>query len=367
MLPFDFDPSIRTLYGPGRLSELGDIATQFGGRALLVADPGIVQAGIVALGVASLEQANVAVQVFSGVSENPTSEDIETGLTAATAGDPVDLIVAIGGGSAMDCAKGINFLLSNGGKIQDYHGFGKADRPMLPSIGVPTTAGTGSEAQSYALISDAETHVKIACGDRKARFRAVILDPELAVSGPIPVKANAGYDAMAHAVESYVCTKANPISRIYGREAFRLLDTALIPFVEGDETASGDTLLGAHLAGMAIEASMLGAAHACANPLTAKFDTTHGIAVGVMLASVVAYNLVEESDRYEGLTDHPDIVARLREVRTSLALPERLRDLGVQEGAIPELAQAASEQWTGAHNPRPVDAKVCGELYEAAY
>ena len=267
----------------------------------------------------------------------------------------------------MDCAKGINFLLTNGGAIQDYHGFGKATKPMLPSIGVPTTSGTGSEAQSYALISDASTHVKMACGDRKARFRAVILDPDLTISAPQQVKANAGYDALAHAVESYVCTKANTISRMYAREAFRLLDGALVAFVEGDGVAATDTLLGAHLAGMAIEASMLGAAHACANPLTAEYGTIHGVAVGAMLPTVVDYNLADGTDRYAGLTDRPNIVERLMDVRSSIGLPERLRDLGVQEEAVPELAKAASEQWTGTHNPRPVDANVCQELYEAAY
>src|SRR5207245_5385765 len=118
---------------------------------------------------------------------------------AASAG--VDSLVALGGGSSLDCAKGINLVLTNGGSIGDYRGFGKAPRPMLPSIGVPTTAGTGSEAQSYAIISDARTHVKMACGDRKAAFRVAILDPSLHVSQPPMVTAIAGYDAPSHAVE----------------------------------------------------------------------------------------------------------------------------------------------------------------------
>ena len=132
---------------------------------------------------------------------------------AATAA--VDSIVALGGGSSLDCAKGINFVLTNGGTMRDYWGFGKAPKPMLPSIGIPTTAGTGSEAQSYALISDAETHAKMACGDPKAAFRIAILDPQLTVTQPRPVTAVAGYDALSHAVETFVTTKRTVLSDLF--------------------------------------------------------------------------------------------------------------------------------------------------------
>ena len=137
---------------------------------------------------------------FHDFGANPDTAMVERGrLLAAEA--QVDSIVALGGGSSLDCAKGINFVLTNGGNARDYRGYGKATRPMLPMIGVPTTAGTGSEAQSYALISDAETHEKMACGDPGAAFRIALLDPELTVSQPPPVTAIAGYDAISHAVE----------------------------------------------------------------------------------------------------------------------------------------------------------------------
>src|SRR5260370_1647604 len=114
----------------------------------------------------------------------------------------------------MDCAKGINFVLTNGGQIADYRGFGKATKPMLPSIGVPTTAGTGSEAQSFALIADDQTHMKMACGDRKAAFRVAILDPEVTVTQPVKLTAITGIDALSHAVESFVCTVRTPLSQL---------------------------------------------------------------------------------------------------------------------------------------------------------
>src|ERR1043166_1007391 len=143
---------------------------------------------------------------------------------AFCADSSIDSLIGLGGGSSMDSAKAINFLLTNGGTMRDYWGYGKTHASMLPMIAVPTTAGTGSEAQSYALISDAETHAKMACGDPKAAFRVALLDPALTVSQPRSITATSGFDAMAHAVETYVTTKRNPISELFSREAWRLLE-----------------------------------------------------------------------------------------------------------------------------------------------
>src|SRR3712207_159182 len=202
--PFDFHTPTRVMYGAGALLRLGELARELGDtRVLLVTDPGLKAAGHPRRAEQSLRDAGLEVFVFDRVEENPTSRHVEEGaIFAKPLG--VDLIVSVGGGSAMDCAKGINFLLTNGGQMADYKGFGKAKKRMLPSIGVPTTAGTGSEAQSYALIADEKTHLKMACGDRKAAFRVAILDPELTVSQPAKVTALTGIDALSHAVESYV-------------------------------------------------------------------------------------------------------------------------------------------------------------------
>src|SRR6185436_8934972 len=164
-------------------------------RTLLVADRGLVEAGHASNATARLRDAGIAVTSFHEFDANPSSAMVEAGREVAAEAE-VDSIVALGGGSSLDCAKGINFVLTNGGSMRDYRGHGKAARPMLPSIGAPTTAGTGSEAQSFAIISDVETHAKMACGDEKAAFRVVILDPSLTVSQPREVTAVAGYDAL---------------------------------------------------------------------------------------------------------------------------------------------------------------------------
>jgi alcohol dehydrogenase len=242
---------------------------------------------------------------------------------------------------------------------------------MLPSVGIPTTAGTGSESQSYALISQDGTHAKMACGDREARFRAVILDPVLMATLDGAGAAVAGIDAVTHAVESYVTRTRNPVSTPFAAEAWQLLDDAFPAMVRGDsdEHTRGRMLIGSFLAGAAIEHSMLGAAHACANPMTARFEIVHGIAVGLMLPSVVRFNALEVDDLYESL--HPGgaegLAAHLERLRATGNLPERIRDLGVPREALPELSAEAAQQWTAGHNPRAVTDKELLDLYEAAF
>ncbi|MEK7728728.1 MAG: iron-containing alcohol dehydrogenase, partial [candidate division KSB1 bacterium] len=224
-MDFDFQPTIRVLFGENKIAQLGNLAKALEAqRVLLVSDAGLVRAGHVARALASLQNEALEVFLFTEVEENPTTRTVENGVRFAQEHRPIDLIIALGGGSAMDCAKGINFLLTNGGQMEDYWGLGKAAKPMLPAIGIPTTAGTGSEAQSYALITHERTHRKMACGDFKARFRNVILDPTLLTSVPTKVAAITGIDAMAHALESYVCTRRNAISQMFSREAWRLLE-----------------------------------------------------------------------------------------------------------------------------------------------
>ena len=292
------------------------------------------------------------------------------------AAHPVDLIVAVGGGSSLDCAKGINFVLTNGGTVADYRGYGKTSRPMLPMIAVPTTAGTGSEAQSYAVLSDAGTHEKMACGDPGAAFRVAVLDPELTVSSPRDLTATAGIDAVSHAVETWVTTRRTPLSDMLSREAWRLLSGAFLRVLMApdDVEARGSMQLGAFFAGLAIEHSMLGATHACANPLTQRYGTTHGIAISLMLPHVVRWNSRVASQRYaelagvRGEVRRPEsLVARLEDFIAAGEFPEGLAAAGVPERDLPELATAAATQWTGTFNPRKFDAAGALEIYAAAY
>jgi alcohol dehydrogenase len=366
---FDFQARTRVISGRGVSSRLGALARELGfRRTLLVADPGMIGAGYLAQATTSLESAGIDAAAFTAFGENPDSAMVETGRRFA-APLAIDSIVGLGGGSSLDCAKGINFLLTNGGVMADYRGYGKASTPLLPMIVIPTTAGTGSEAQSYAVISDAATHMKMACGDPSAAARIAILDPDLTLSAPRRVTAMAGYDAIAHAVETWVTSRRNALSDACARAAWALLSGAFERVLShpDDIDARSAMLVGAHFAGMAIEMSMLGAAHACANPLTARYGIAHGLALSMLLPHVVRWNAAVAGDRYAQLAGGADALAGLLErfARTS-GLGGNLRAHGAQEADLPELASLATQQWTGTFNPRPLDADAALELYRAA-
>ena len=367
--------TVAVRFGAGRLEEVGHVAVELGmARPLLVTDPGVRDAGHADRAGTALAVAGAEVAVFDALSENPTTLEVAAGAEAAAA-HRADGLVAVGGGSAMDCAKGINFVHTNGGAMRDYRGYGKARRPLLPAVGVPTTAGTGSDAQSYALLSDAETGEKLACGDPGAAFRCVVLDPLLPRSAPPEVTATSGLDAIAHAVESYVTTRRNRRSQEYAGSAWRLLDGAIETVIArpANDRAWAEMLLGAHLAGAAIEQSMLGAAHATANPLTARHGVKHGAAVMLMLPWVVRFNGEACEPLYRRLHGNgaaggaEPLARRLEVLRAAGGQPSTLREVGVQRADLAGLARLAAQQWTAAFNPRPVGERELGSLYEAAW
>jgi alcohol dehydrogenase len=383
MSPFDFQPRTRIVFGPGKIETLGELASEIGARrALVVSDPGVISAGHTAKGIAALARAGIETHLFGGLHENPTTEDVVAGVKVAQRHEP-EILVAIGGGSSMDCAKGINFVYTGGGDIRDYWGTGKALKPMLPMIAVPTTAGTGSETQSFALISDSQTHVKMACGDKKASFRVAILDPALTVTQPPRVTALTGIDAVSHALESWVTTRRNPASLAFAREAWRLLAGNFLSVLTEPENldARGAMQLGASFAGMAIENSMLGATHALANPLTTAYGIPHGQAIAVMLPHVVGFNGEQYRNWYLDLLaggngdtvlpgtggDVSGLVGFIDELVAKAGLEKKLAALGVERARLPELAAEAAKQWTSRFNPRKVAEAELLALYEAAF
>ncbi|AWM38245.1 iron-containing alcohol dehydrogenase [Gemmata obscuriglobus] len=377
--PFDHEPLGRVIFAPGALAQLGAAVRSVGGtRVLLVTDAGLAHTGHPGRAVGFMREAGLDVAVFDGVRENPTDHEVGNGVSRARE-HGADCLVAVGGGSSMDCAKGINFILTNGGRMADYKGHGKAAKPMLPSVGVPTTAGTGSEAQCYALITDERTHLKMACGDKKAAFRVSILDPELTLSQPRSVTAVTGIDALAHAIESFVCTKRNAVSAMYARAAFGYLEPNFETVLTDPQnlTARSAMQIGSHLAGMAIESSMLGVCHSCANPLTAHYGITHGVAIGVMLPHVIRFNAAAVGHLYAelaptaaGANGRPAaeaLAARVRQLTAAAGLPQSLKECGVSDTILPLLAEEANQQWTARFNPRPVTEADIHKLYQAAW
>lgn len=380
---FDFTARTRLIFGAGSASRVGTLARDLDGRrVLLVTDPGIVAAGHAGRVAESLANAGLAVHLYDRVRENPSTSDVARCVAEARA-HQADLLVGLGGGSSMDTAKGCNFILTNGGEMRDYWGVGKAAHPMLPLVAIPTTGGTGSECQSAALIADEITHQKMACLDPKAAARVAILDPVLTVSQPRTVTACTGVDALTHALETAVTRKRNPLSTMFSREAFRLIAPSLprVLAEPGDLEARGRMLLGAAFAGCAIEHSMLGAAHSCANPLTARFGLIHGVAVGVMLPHVMRFNAEDPLARQayaelaavRGLasgTEQDTVATLITSVEALLCaagVPGSLKEAGVPAEAIGDLAGEAARQWTAQFNPRPLSQTDFQELYARAW
>ena len=371
---FEHTPGTKVVFGEGAVKRTGIFARNLRSqRPMVVTDRGIADAGHLDHVLASLSAAGVEWSAFMGVEENPTTDTVDACVAAARA-HQADLLIGLGGGSSMDTAKGCNFILTNGGRMSDYHGTGKAVKPMLPMIAIPTTAGTGSECQSYALISDSVTHAKMACGDKKAAARIAILDPELTITQPARVTRVTGIDAIAHALESAVSKKRTAVSIAYSRAAFGLLSRNYLKVLRDpdDREARAAMLLGAAFAGTAIENSMLGAGHSAANPLTMHFGIVHGEAVGLMLPHVMRHNLTEPDvwEEYTQLAAPLGLPGEalpewLTGILEEAGLPRTVRAGLITPGLLPVLAQEAAGQWTAQFNPAPINADDFSRIYNA--
>lgn len=378
----DLDCPTHVLFGVNTFEQLGQAVGDWGcQRAMIVSDPGIVTLGYPDKAIQLLQAQGIEATLFTGVHENPSSADVIDGVKAALQYKP-DMLIGLGGGSSMDCAKAINFVYTNGGVIQDYWGIGKADKPMLPMVAIPTTAGTGSETQSFALISDAKTHVKMACGDKKATCRLAILDPVLTITQPKSLTALTGIDAISHAVETMVTTKRNEKSLHFSKRAWKLLSRNFPLVLKNPQNleARGGMQLGACLAGIAIENSMLGATHALANPLTAHYGIVHGQAIATMLPHVISFNAATMENDFALLAElasndcssitaanSEQLVTFISSLVAQAGLAGDLQSLGVEQSLLPQLAEDASKQWTKQFNPRTVETEDLFLLYQQAF
>ena len=378
---FNFHSRTRLVFGGNSIASLGKFAKEYGATTvLLVTDAGVVAAGHAARAAAVMKKEGLTVHIYDRAKINPTTREVNDCVEFARDLD-IDFIVGLGGGSSMDTAKGANFILTNGGKMADYWGINKATKPMLPMIAVPTTAGTGSESQCYALVADENTHQKMACGDDKAYPVVALLDPVLNSTCPRVVTANTGIDAISHAIESYVCTARTPVSQLFSREAWKLANGAyeIVLREPSNLEARGQMLLASAYAGMAIAQSMLGAAHSAANPLTAHFNVLHGRAVGIMLPHVIAFNgqneqaaalyseLAHVKNMPKAATPVASLVARINALLNAGEIPASLAVCGVSQDAIGMMSEEAAHQWTAKFNPQPVAATDFKTIYEAAF
>jgi alcohol dehydrogenase len=354
---FDFRPRTRILFGAGEFARLGEVAReQNATRCLLIAGQSPVDSGHAQEAVRSLKARRMDVFAFHDFTANPTVAMVEAARDYA-APQAVNLVVGLGDGAALDFAKLVNVLLSNGGSLRDYRGYGNVPKPLLPMIAVPTTAANGSEAQGNAAIADPDSRSKMICGDPKIFYRTAILDPKLTLGQTAAATAANGYVAISNAVETLLSTRRTPISECFSREAWRLLDASFARAVRVPEDleARSAMLLGAHFAGLAVEYAALGPAHACAQPLVENYQLSPGAAVALVLAPAL-----------EWIEQGADLIPRLQELAAIAELPRSLRDTTVPEQALPRLADEAAAQWSGRFSSRHFDAAAALEIYHAA-
>ncbi|MGB0590529.1 MAG: iron-containing alcohol dehydrogenase family protein [Myxococcota bacterium] len=362
-------PTAQVITRDDALEALVELEHLAGARVLLVSDAGLVAAGHVGRAEALLTAHAATVSRHLDVSANPSSDDVDACVSAA---EGVDAIVALGGGSVMDVAKLAALIVDTGDPLSTHVGVHETARRTTRLVLIPTTSGTGSEAQAAAIVSDAQTHKKMACLAPGLSADVVLLDPTLTLSCPRIVTAASGLDVIAHAIEVAVTTRRTAKSDALARGAFRRAQAALPRVLEdpSDLGARGEMQRAAYDAGHAIAHSMLGAAHAAGNALTARFGTPHGFAVGEMLPIVVAYNAQdsEVAERYAsvaqtaGLGRSVEALLDRLEVLVAQALPSRTHLAA--DDLMPLVTDAAS-QWTGTFNPRPMDEDGFKALFEA--
>jgi alcohol dehydrogenase len=376
-----FMPTVN-LMGAGAVSEVGKQTKVHGGsKALVVTDKPLVDAGIVEKVTALLEKSGIDAVIYDGVQPNPTVGNVEEGA-ALYKNEKCDIIIAVGGGSPIDCAKGIGLVITNGGSIKDYEGLDKSEKPMPPFIAVNTTAGTASEMTRFTIITDTDRHVKMAIVDWHVTPNISINDPELMVSMPVSLTAATGMDALTHAVEAYVSTIATPLTDSAALKAIELISQYLRPAVaNGEDIEARDKMAYAEfLAGMAFNNASLGHVHAMAHQLGGFYDLPHGVCNAILLPHVEHFNMLACPERFvdiaiamgenvDGLStmDAADkALEAIQRLSKDIGIPSGLKELDVKEEDLPTLADNAMKDACGLTNPRKATKEEIIQIYKNA-
>ncbi len=365
---FEFGIGTRVLYKLGLANELGPVIDELGSqRVFIVADKGVVAAGLLAPVVEGLRDSAEIVGIFDSVPANSSVAKVMEGAEAAIAAQ-ADLIIAIGGGSPLDTAKGIRIVLTNGGHLLDYQGYNVIPAPLTPMIAIPTTSGTGSEVTPFAVILDDDQDLKLSFASRYLVPDVAILDPLLTRSLPPGLTAATGMDALSHAIETFVSTENSPFSDGLALTAIDMIANNLRDAVQSgnDIDARGQMLIAACMAGMACANSYFGVIHALSHALGGKFHVHHGTANSIFMPVGMRFNSAVVPHRYVRIAHAMGVIAGGRSDSEVIAdgisavatlaldcgIPTRLRDVGVPEEALPELAEIAMVDGAIFHNPR---------------
>ncbi len=366
---YEYELATKIVFGVNALKELASYVNKLQGRnVLLVSDPGVEQAGTVTKVMSLLQGAQgVAVKAFTEIDREPDVKTIEAATQKAREYG-TDLVIGIGGGSALDAAKAIAVMVNNSGRITDYTGIDRIPNKGLPLICIPTTAGTGSEVTVWTVISDKENSCKLGIGSPFLVPPLALCDPLLTLTLPGPMTAATGFDALSHALESFVNKATQPISEALSRGSMRLIANSLRKAVgRGDNVeARTEMLMASTMAAMAFNATRLGLAHALCMPLGGKFRVPHGVANAILLPQVMEFNLGGNLEKYkeiaeifgektEGLSLRAAAqlsVEAIKKLGEDVGIPSGLGEFGVTENDADYLAQEGMISGNVPVNPR---------------
>ena len=371
-----------SLFGPGCSKEVGERAHNLGAKkVLIVTDEGLFKFGVADTIASYLKAANVDYHIFPGAEPNPTDINVLKGVQAYN-DNQCDFIISLGGGSSHDCAKGIGLVTAGGGNIRDYEGIDKSTVPMTPLIAINTTAGTASEMTRFCIITNTDTHVKMAIVDWRCTPLMAIDDPKLMVAKPAGLTAATGMDALTHAVEAYVSTAANPITDACAEKAITMISQWLSPAVaNGENIEARDAMSYAqYLAGMAFNNASLGYVHAMAHQLGGFYNLPHGVCNAILLPHVCEFNLIACPDRYAKIAELMGVdiqhltvneaayaaIDAIRELSKAVGIPSGLTELNVKESDLTVMAENAQNDACMLTNPRKANHAQVVEIFKAA-
>lgn len=381
---FEFRLTPRVLYKSGLAFDMNaELATLGGTKAFIVTDAGVLASGLVDKICAAIESVIEVVGVYSDVPPNSSVRVVEHAAAQAQE-KGADILIAVGGGSPLDTAKGMRIIMTEGGNLLDYEGVNVLERPLVPMVAIPTTAGTGSEVTNFAVIKDEEHHVKLSFTSPFLAPELAILDPQVTASLPPHLAAATGMDALTHAIETYVSTEHEPMSDALALGAIEIISNNLREATHqgaDNELARGQMLIASTMAGTAFTNAYLGAVHALAHATGGHFPVHHGLANSIFLPHVMTFNASAQPDRYSrigrafgvntGGRSREEVIGNLVAAVTQLAfdcgLPTRLRDTGVPEDALEMLAEQALSDGALYHNPIAATAEDLLDILRAAW
>ncbi|TCC62455.1 iron-containing alcohol dehydrogenase [Citrobacter braakii] len=375
---FNFKIPQNIEFGIGSLKKLPMIlAENNSGHVFLISDRGLESLGVVKKIEDIIAQAGIRYTSWLDVLPNPTVEIVNS-ATAAYQQCGASSIVALGGGSSMDVAKAVGVLANYGGSITDYEGSNNVPGPIVPIIAIPTTAGTGSEVTASSVITDESRNYKLSVVSYEILPKYALLDPELIMTAPASIAAACGIDALIHAIEAYLSTKASPFTDAMAEKAMQLIGGSLRRFIANrqDESAACDMLLGSTFAGIAFAWARLGNVHAMSHPVSAFFHVPHGVANAILLPTVLEYNALADRGRYQTIYNYISqsnengsgfkpqmLVAEVRKLNKECGIPDSLSAVGVKAEKINEMAKDAMKSGNVLVNPRQSTLNDIIELY----